>query len=351
MTNKINGISLFSGAGIGEMYLKDVNIDIKIANELIFSRAKLYTFFYPKTKMIIGDITKKEILDQINFEIKNNNCKFLIATPPCQGMSTLGKKDYENDERNYLIFYVIEIIKNNKFDYIIIENVPKFLNFLFPYNNNFYTIFSILIQEFGDIYNIKKFILNSCNYGVSQNRSRAFIKMWKKNLNWFNHSESKEINLKEAIGFLPSLESGESSNIKWHYAKKHNDRDILAMKHTSTGKSALKNDFYYPKKINGEAIKGFHNTYKRMHWNKPSPARTMNSGNIGGHNNVHPGRLLSDGTYSDARVLTLRELFIISSLPPDLDLPNWCTDTFIRNIIGEAIPPKFLKEIIKGIKK
>jgi DNA (cytosine-5)-methyltransferase 1 len=77
----------------------------------------------------------------------------------------------------------------------------------------------------------------------------------------------------------------------------------------------------------------------------------MQSGNIGGHNNVHPGRIKEDGTYSDARVLTLRELFIVSSLSADWDLPEWCTDNLVRQIIGEAIPPKFSEAIIKGIGK
>ena len=45
----------------------------------------------------------------------------------------------------------------------------------------------------------------------------------------------------------------------------------LAMKHTPEGKSALKNPIYYPKK-DGQPVKGFHNTYKRMKWDEPSPA-------------------------------------------------------------------------------
>ena len=163
--------------------------------------------------------------------------------------------------------------------------------------------------------------------------------------------QQKQITLKQAIGDLPSLESGEKSNIKWHYAKNHNEREVLAMKHTPEGKSALTNEVYYPKKADGSPIKGFHNTYKRMKWNSPCPARAINNGNMGGHNNVHPGRKLKDGTFSDARALTLRELFIVSSMNPDLDLPDWCSDTLIRTVIGEAIPPKFCEAIISRIGK
>ena len=121
------------------------------------------------------------------------------------------------------------------------------------------------------------------------------------------------------------------------------------MRHTAEGCSAMTNEFYYPKKADGTKIKGFHNTYKRMKWDAPAPARTMNNGNIGSHNNVHPGRKLKDGTYSDARVLTLRELFIVSSLPEEWQIPEGLTDTFIRHIIGEAIPPMLAFNIVKMI--
>lgn len=345
----IKGASLFSSSGIGEYYLKKAGIDIKVANELLPKRAQLYSYFYKDCQMICGDITQKEIFNKVNNAIKDNDCKFLIATPPCQGMSTLGKKEYITDQRNYLFNYVIDIIKDNDFDYIFFENVPKFIEIKFPHNKENCTIPEILEKEFGKNYIIESFISNAMDYGVPQSRPRSFIKMYKNGLTWSNPKKQKKITLKECIGHLPSLESGQDSGIKWHYAKRHNEREILSAKHTLEGHSAIYNEIFYPKKANGERIKGFHNTYKRMKWNEPAPARAMNNGNMGGTNNIHPGRMLSDGTISDARVLTLRELFIVSSLPADMDLPNWCTDNLIRTVIGEAIPPLFSYNFIKGI--
>ena len=345
----IKGASLFSSAGIAETYFKNNGINILVANELLRKRADLYSFFYPQADMINGDITDSRVFNSVNQKIKENECKFLIATPPCQGMSTLGKKEYSTDKRNYLVFYVLDIIDDNDFDYILIENVPKFLKLYFPYKGELRLLKEIVADKYSDKYNIETYELNAKDFGVPQSRPRGFIKIWKKNLVWDNPEKKKIITLREAIGNLPSLESGEDSGIKWHKAKIHNEREILAMKHTSEGHSALKNEIYYPKKPDGTAIKGFHNTYKRMKWDEPCPARAMNNGNMGGHNNVHPGRKLKDGTYSDARVLTLRELFIVSSLPADLDLPEWCSDNLIRTTIGEAIPPRFSESIIKGI--
>lgn len=347
----IKGASLFSSAGIAETYFKDSNINIVVANELIEQRAKLYSFFHPSTNMVCGDITDSKIFDSVNEFIKQEECKFLIATPPCQGMSTLGKKEYSTDKRNYLIFYVLDMIDDNDFDFILIENVPKFLKMYFPYNGELVLLEDIIIDKYKDTYNIETLVLNAADYGVPQSRPRGFIKIWKKGLDWSKPVSQDKITLRDAIGHLPSLESGEKSTIKWHTAKTHNDREVLAMKHTEEGKSAMQNPIYYPKKADSTKIKGFHNTYKRMRWDEPCPARTMNSGNMGGHNNVHPGRPLPDGTRSDARVLTLRELFIVSSLPADMDLPEWCSDTLIRNVIGEAIPPRFSESIVKQINK
>ena len=65
----------------------------------------------------------------------------------------------------------------------------------------------------------------------------------------------------------------------------------------------------------------------------------MCNGAVSSQNNVHPGRKLDDGTYSDARVLTLLELFILMGLPKDPGFPDGFSDNQIRHILGEAVPP------------
>ena len=351
--SKIKGVSLFSSSGIAEAYYDNINIDIVTANELLEKRAKLYQHLYPETNMICGSVQDEEIKSQILSSI-DKDVKLLIATPPCQGLSTLGKnkkqEDFEKDQRNFLIFDVFDIIDRSNFDYILIENVPRFLNMYFPFNEEILLLEDIIRIKYESKYQIEVDVLNACNYGVPQSRPRAIIRIYKKSLQWNLPEKESTINLEKAIGHLPSLESAESSDIPWHYAKDHNDRDVLAMRHTPQGKSAIKNEFYYPKKVNGDRIRGFHNTYKRMKWDDPAHARTTNSGNIGSHNNVHPGRLKKDGTYSDARVLTILETLIVSSLPEDWNIPDWASDTFIRTVIGEAIPPLMSKKILKGLK-
>lgn len=347
----MNGASLFCSAGIAETYFKAAGIDIVVASELLQKRCDVHSRLYPDCEMICGDITNDAVFRKVKESIVSKNCRFLLATPPCQGMSSMGKKDYTRDKRNYLIFYAFDMIDQCSFDYILIENVPKFLELYFPYNDGLHTLLEIVTAKYGKQYNIESFVLNAKDYGVPQSRPRGFIKIWRKGLSWKNPIPEREITLREAIGHLPSLEAGEDSGIKWHKAKKLNARYVLAMKHTPEGKSAFLNEVYYPKTATGTRMKGFHNTFSRMRWDEPCPARCMNSGNIGSHNNAHPGHPLPDGTRSDARVLTLLELFIVSSLPADWNISSDYSDQFIREIIGEAIPPKFSQAIIQGIGK
>jgi DNA (cytosine-5)-methyltransferase 1 len=348
----LKGISLFSSAGIGEMYLKDIGINIVAANELIVKRADCYKFLHPESEMIQGDIRSTEIQERIKGFV-TDDVNFLLATPPCQGLSTLGKnksqEHFEKDQRNFLIFDVLKIIDDCKFDYVLIENVPRFIKMLFPYKDSFFTLEEILIDKYSHEYIIEVQVLDAKDFGVPQTRPRAILKLYRKNHTWSWPEKESEISLKDSIGHLPSLDAGESSPIKWHHSKPHNVRAVKALSYTPTGKSALKNEIHYPKKENGERIKGFHNTFKRMVWDQPSHARTTYSGSISSHNNVHPGVHIGNGLYSDARVLTLLETFIVSSIPEDIDFPSWASETFIRTVIGESIPPLMLKKILKVI--
>lgn len=349
---RLNCISLFSGAGIGETYFKDIGIDVVVANELIERRAKLYNSINPDTKVVCGDITDKQVFDDVI-----NSCPqkidLILASPPCQGMSVAGKnrdqQTMESDKRNYLITYVVKIIKLKNPDYVLIENVPALLKLKLMYASRYRTVLDILKFEFGEQYVVESAIVNSADYGVPQTRLRAIIKLYKTDTIWNWPTKKEKVTVKEAIGHLPSLESGETSNIKWHFARKHSKDNILWMKHTPTGKSAFSNPVFFPQKKDGTRIKGYDSSYRRIRWDTPAPTITIRNDCIASQRNVHPGKLLSDGTYSDARVLTPLELMILDSLPVDWKIPDDTPELLIRQCIGESIPPLMLKEIVKGI--
>ena len=346
----LKAMSLFAGGGIGETYLHEIDIETVVANELLPERAKIYSYRFPSTDIVVGDIKiKKEELIQ---KAKENEVNLLIATPPCQGMSQLGQRRYNEDERNYLIFDVMDIIDAIDVDYIFIENVPQFFSMYYPFKGEAHTLIEILEEKYSDKYQIVADVYNAADYGVPQRRRRAIIRMFRKGLTWKDPTVNKKhITLREAIGHLPSIEAGEDSGIKYHVGPPCAKRHIDFLKHTPSGQSAHDNPVHYPKKENGDRIKGYHNTYKRLSWDLICPTRTMYSHSVSGSNNCHPGRLLPDGTYSDARTLSLLELLIVSSLPQDIDLPDWATDKSIREIIGEGVPPLMSKAFLEKISK
>ena len=351
----LNGCSLFSSAGVAEAYFTDAGIEIVAANELLKDRAELYRHLHKNTDMIQGDILNKTIFQKI-IDATPKKLDFLIASPPCQGMSVAGSNrslsQMLTDERNFLVKKIIEFVQIKTPDYILIENVPTFLKLKLPHDGKLFTVVELLTLNFGKKYNIEARVLNSADFGVPQQRKRALIKLYKKGLSWSWPKEEKKVKtVKESIGHLPSLEAGEKSNIPWHNAKEENPRYVMSLRHTPSGQSALRNTKYYPKKENGDRIKGFHNTFKRMVWDQPAHARTTFCGSINSHNNVHPGKLKSDGTYSDARALTPLETFIVSSLPnpKKVKFPSWANATFINTIIGEGVPPLLLKKVVQQI--
>ena len=59
MKKRLNVLSLFANIGFAEADLREIGVDVVVANELEPRRAKLYQQIYPDCDMICGDITKK----------------------------------------------------------------------------------------------------------------------------------------------------------------------------------------------------------------------------------------------------------------------------------------------------
>lgn len=372
---KINGVSLFANVGLAETFLSDLGIEIVLANELMKERADFYKHLYPSTEVICGDITDDLVRDEIVNKAIQKDCEFLIATPPCQGMSKHGKQD-PNDERNFLIYYAIDAIKRIKPKYVLLENVPKQLTTKINVNGKKILIPAYIKKELRSEYVIsKETLFNAADYGVPQSRERCIMRMVRKDIDvhWEEPQKQQPITLQQAIGHLPSLdplvreeehrkvfpdfEKKKKAGLqlsKWHTPPKHSWNHVCWMMHTPSGKTAFENDEYYPQNKDGSVIKGRISTYKRFSWDKPANTITQNNGVISSSVCVHPGRYIGvdkqgDAIYSDARVLTIYELLIVSSLPTNWNIPDWANEKLIRNVIGEGVPPLLTKAIVKPL--
>jgi DNA (cytosine-5)-methyltransferase 1 len=378
-------LSLFSNVGIAETYLEDLGVEVVLANELNLKRTQFYKHLYPETAIICGDITNKKIFDSIIREANDAGIDIIMATPPCQGMSSAGKQD-PLDPRNHLITNTISAILKIKPKYVFLENVPEQLITKIRHCGK-----SILIPEFIK-FNLSEYyyfnnevIINTKDYSVPQSRERSIFLLTRKDQSYkweIPKKERKVITLMESIGQLPQLDPlikdipyakhlkifpkyeaklREAEQISEYFKPvSHVYRQVFAMMHTPSGKSAFENSSKYrPLKKDGTLVKGFKNTYKRMCWDQPCNTVTTYNRTIGSQENVHPGRLIKkdkngQGIYSDPRVLTLYEILIVSSLPVNWNIPPWASENFVRTVIGEGIPPllvkKLFQELLIGIK-
>ena len=374
----LKGLSLFANVGIAEAYLESIDVHILIANEIDEKRARFYKHVYPKTDMIVGDITNDTIRQKIISHSIEMGVDFIIATPPCQGMSIAGKMN-EFDQRNQLIYYATDVIKKVRPKFVIIENVPRQLKTKICVNNRIVLIPEYIKIELGNEYNFNtESLVRAMDYRVPQRRKRNIHLLARKDvgITWEFPTKEAEVTLKEALTGIPSLDpllregiketlkrfpefelKKEEGRIlsKWHFPPTHSWRMVECMMHTPSGCTAFDNKRYYPQKRDGTRVSGHYNHFRRHSWDKPSRTITQNNGVISSLACVHPGHpICNNGTeegriYSDPRVFSIYELLIVSSLPLDWNIPDWADEKFIRNVIGEGIPPLLIKKIVSNL--
>lgn len=183
MSNKINAISLFSGAGGMDVGFESVGVNVVFANEIVKEAAETYRANHPSGIMVNDDINN--IIDSLE-EYKGIDLVF--GGPPCQGFSVAGKMD-PDDERSKLIFTFLDVIEKVKPKAFVMENV-KALGILEkwePIRKKYLD----RVRSLG--YNCAPFILNATEYGVSQKRERVFFVGIRDNLDPFFEHHIREL--------------------------------------------------------------------------------------------------------------------------------------------------------------
>ncbi len=372
--------SLFANIGVAEACLNELdNAHVVVANEWLPRRAALYHAIYPETNMICGDITDEAVYQQILQACRRERVDTIMATPPCQGMSTAGQK-IKFDERNSLVMHAIRLIHDINPRYVIIENVPDFIITPIMYHGIETMLPDVVSQELQDNYDIDIHTIDTDDYGVPQTRNRMIILMTRHDVRrkWsLPPKDNHKVTMEEAIGDLPSIDpfvkdlNPEQFHVlfplyeerrqraleisPWNIPPVHVWRQVKAMMYTPTGQTAFDNPMEHrPMKIDGSLVRGYHNTYKRQNWDTPAYTVTMDNRKISSQNNVHPGRLVGqdengENIYSDARTLTLYELMRVMSIPEEWNVPMNTDEAFLRRIIGEGIPPLFMRKLFAQI--
>lgn len=351
---QMKAVSLFSCAGVGHWYLKDLKIQVVVANEIIKNRAALYRDFYPDTQMICGDITTPDIAKKL-IELSNKeSAELLFTSCPCQCFSTAGQGDLTRKDAT-LFLNTIEHIKACNYKYILMENVARWVLARFKDKSLIgdRTIGEYLTEELDELgYNVKIEVQNSKFFGTAQSRERVFVLCSRKDVNPWNHpspTTPEPLTLEDVIGDLESLNPGERGDHPLHYAQYIPKCQVDCLRETPTGERA-KN----PVNVDGSPSKAkFEDSFRRNHWDKPCPTVLTGSGAIGSHNTVHPGRKLDDGTYSNPRCFSLLEIIRITGLPDLWPVPLWArpNENLVRDCLGEAYMPLHIKAICEMLQR
>lgn len=152
----MKSIELFCGAGLmGEGFTR-FGFETIYAADLDENAIASYNRNLKRKVAEVRDVSKVR---------KDIRCDIIIAGPPCQGFSTLGKRD-KKDARNKLSLLLLDWAQYSKAKIVVIENVPQFLSS--PYHRT-------LIKDFGKLgFENISWVLNASDYGAPQHRKRSF---------------------------------------------------------------------------------------------------------------------------------------------------------------------------------
>lgn len=335
-------VDLFAGVGgLSFGFSLHEQFEMIMANEIERDISLAYSLNHPDVKMLncdIGELTEEKIKEVIG----DKSIDLVIGGPPCQSYSTLGKRQMD-DRANLFMQYkrVLKIIKPTAF---VFENVTGILSM------DKGNLFRSIQEEFKQLgYQLKYKVLDAVDYGVPQHRERVIlVGFMNENIYEFpkpTHGEGliPYVTLKDAIGDLPVLESGQTDNeyasevnneflrfvrkdgstvLLEHHAPKNGEHLIKIMQILKDGQS--KKDL--PEGIRPKS--GYGNTYAKLWWERPSTTITRNFACPSSSRCIHP---------RDSRAMSIREGARLQSFPDDYQF--YGSDSMKRLEIGNAVPP------------
>ena len=342
-------IDLFAGVGGLSLGFEQLGFEVVIANEYDESIAKAYIKNRPNVNMVVADITELPIVE--TFGKYKGTIDLIVGGPPCQGYSQKGQRKTIHDPRNFLFEFYVKVVKEVAPKYFVMENVP---NLLTAENGFFKHEIITMFTELG--YTVNAQVLCAADYGVPQNRNRAFIigKRDSETPVEMPKKIDKRTTIWEAISDLSYLGSGEGDEIS-NYLKEPESDYQIKMRHgsdtlynhkaTKHSEIALERLALNPPKGGKESLPPEHltksiysGTWERMDADDISVTITTRFDTPSSGKFTHP--------YLD-RAITVREAARIQSFPDTFKF--YGTKTSQMKQVGNAVPPMLARAVASAI--
>ena len=335
MSKKI--IDLFCGCGGLSRGFELAGFETILAIDMWNDAIKTYNHNHSKNVAICKDIRDLDnnFLEELN---KNNDIVGIVGGPPCQGYSTVGKRDI-NDERNYLYLEYCRVVEKVRPQFFVLENVKGLLTL----NDGLFK--QDIIKRFSDLgYNVTYKILNASDYGVPQNRQRVFFVGMKNKKFSFPKEFKYKVSTKEAIGDLENCSEKYLNEPESDYQKImrknetilknnqltiHSDQTVKIIDLVPDGGKIKDLDEKYWN------VRKYNKAFQRM--NSKLPSNTIDTGH---RNYFH---------YKENRIPTVRESARIQSFSDDFEFLGSKTSQYKQ--VGNAVPPLLAEVIAESINK
>jgi DNA (cytosine-5)-methyltransferase 1 len=332
-------IDLFSGCGGMTRGLKKAGFRVLAAVDIDPLTIETYKANHPEVvtwKADIKNLTVASVKNKLG--LKKGSLDLLAGCPPCQGFSTMrtlnGAKRIR-DSRNDLLIEFQRFVEALKPRAVMLENVPGLAK------DRRFSVFCRRLKQLG--YTGQYRILNVAKYGVPQRRRRLIYLAGLNGAIDFASEAKKMRTVRDAIAFLPPV--GNSGD-PLHDLPENRSEKVKELIKKIPKDGGSRTDLPDEEQLKcHKKCDGFKDVYGRMAWDNVAPTIT------GGCFNPSKGRFLHP---TKNRAITMREAALLQSFPRKYRFPNIHSKVDIALLIGNALPPEFIRrhalQIAKALK-
>ncbi len=333
----LTAIDMFSGCGGLTYGLRQAKFNVLAAIELDAKAMDAYKLNHPRVPVVLNSdirsVSARALMSSTG--LCRGELDLLAGCPPCQGFSTLrtnnGKRS-NRDDRNRLLLEMGRFVRALLPKVVMIENVPGLEK---------KSVFQQFVKELRkEGYKPKWAIQDVQEYGVPQRRKRLVMIAGRKFDVDFAKEARSQKTVRMAIGNLPP--AGNSGDLLHDFPENRTlemRRWIALVPKDGGGRNDLPDKMQRPCH---NRTTGFKDVYGRMAWDDVAPTIT------GGCFNPSKGRFLHP---IRNRNITMREAALLQTFPHSFRLPRGTTKIDAALMIGNALPPEFVRRQALAIRK